>query len=365
VECGANTEKFFISDFSIGHRGAALQFPEHTEISYRAAARMGAGIIECDVTFTMDKELVCRHSQCDLHTTTDVVTRPELNAKCTTPWSPGVAPRCCASDFTLEEIKTLCAKMDSANDIGAETAEGYAFGGTADFRTDLYQTECESVLTHKESIEIILSVGAKFTPELKEPAVEMPFDGFTQADFAQKLIDELVEYNVPPANVWQQSAVEADIRYWIENTDYGDQAVALDFGDSRPRSEDYDWLLAVQATGAKYVAPPMWKLVEANPAAGDAGELDMVASEMAIAAKDLGFEIVTWTLDRTGVSLGSMSPAYYWQTLMGQGLGLTEGSRFELLYVLDKKVGIRGIFDDWPAVTTFYANCMSKLLRVN
>jgi len=38
--------------------------------SYAAAARMGAGILECDMTFTKDKELVCRHSQCDLHTTT-------------------------------------------------------------------------------------------------------------------------------------------------------------------------------------------------------------------------------------------------------------------------------------------------------
>ena len=33
--------------FSIGHRGAALQFPEHTKESYEAAARMGA----CDATF--------------------------------------------------------------------------------------------------------------------------------------------------------------------------------------------------------------------------------------------------------------------------------------------------------------------------
>ena len=54
---------FKTSDFSIGHRGAALQFPEHTAESYRAAAREGAGIIECDVTFTKDKKLVCRHSQ--------------------------------------------------------------------------------------------------------------------------------------------------------------------------------------------------------------------------------------------------------------------------------------------------------------
>src|SRR5690554_7754125 len=34
------------STFSIGHRGAPMQFPEHTRESYIAAARMGAGIVE-------------------------------------------------------------------------------------------------------------------------------------------------------------------------------------------------------------------------------------------------------------------------------------------------------------------------------
>ena len=365
MECAATRDKFLISDFSIGHRGAPLQMPEHTAVSYKAASRMGAGILECDVTFTKDLELVCRHAQCDLHTTTDIVTRPEMNAKCTTPWSSGVSPTCCASDFSLAEIKTLCAKMDSSNDKNAATAEGYAFGGTADFRTDNYQTECEPVLTHKESIELILSLGGKFTPELKTPSVAMPFDGFSQADFAQKMIDELVMYNVPPEDVWQQSGLAEDVQYWIENTNYGDQAVALDFEDSRPRSGDLDWMVGIQAIGGKYIAPPMWKLVEANPLAGSPGQLDMIPSNMAIAAKGLGFEIVTWTLDRTNGPLVRDAPAYYWQTLMGKGLGLTEGSRFELLHVLNVGVGIKGIFDDWPAVTTFYANCMNKLLRAN
>jgi len=41
-----NDGPFFKSDFSIGHRGAPLQFPEHTKESYQAAARMGAGIVE-------------------------------------------------------------------------------------------------------------------------------------------------------------------------------------------------------------------------------------------------------------------------------------------------------------------------------
>ena len=65
---------FYQTDFSIGHRGGgALQFPEHTKESHEAGARMGAGVLECDVTFTSDGELVCRHDQCDLHTTTNIL----------------------------------------------------------------------------------------------------------------------------------------------------------------------------------------------------------------------------------------------------------------------------------------------------
>lgn len=135
-------------------------FSEHTESSYKAAGLMGAGIIECDVTFTKDEELVCRHAQCDLHTTTDVVLRPEMNAKCTTPWAPGVTPKCCTTDFTLEEIQTLCAKMDSSGGAAAVTAEKYVYGGTADWRTgksafplqlslqDSENSSCSVLLTH-------------------------------------------------------------------------------------------------------------------------------------------------------------------------------------------------------------------------
>src|SRR6185436_17086753 len=124
------------TDFSIGHRGAALEFPEHTKEAYQAGARMGAGIVECDVTFTKDGELVCRHDECDLATTTNIVNTP-LNASCSIPWSgPNSGPRCCASDLTLAQFKTLKGKMDASNPGGA-TAEQY-LGGTASFRTDLY-----------------------------------------------------------------------------------------------------------------------------------------------------------------------------------------------------------------------------------
>ena len=48
---------------------------------------MGAGIQECDVTFTNDRQLVCRHDQCDLHTTTNILLTP-LAAKCSQPFAP-------------------------------------------------------------------------------------------------------------------------------------------------------------------------------------------------------------------------------------------------------------------------------------
>ena len=156
--------------FSIGHRGACMQFPEHTAESYEAAAATGAGIIECDVAVTKDGELVCRHSQCDLHTTTNILLTP-LADKCTEPFKPadpdsgtGASAKCCTSDITLAEFKTLCGKMDG-KDSTATTADEYV-KGTAAWRTDLYST-CGTVVSHAESVELIKSHGALFTPELK------------------------------------------------------------------------------------------------------------------------------------------------------------------------------------------------------
>ncbi|MCR9114742.1 MAG: glycerophosphodiester phosphodiesterase, partial [Rhodobacteraceae bacterium] len=107
------------SDFSIGHRGAPLLFPEHTVESNRAAARMGAGILECDVTFTKDHELVCRHAQNDLHTTTNILAS-DLAGTCVTPFTPAsgdtaATAECRTSEITLAQFRTLTGKMDAAD----------------------------------------------------------------------------------------------------------------------------------------------------------------------------------------------------------------------------------------------------------
>ncbi len=201
---------FYKTDFSIGHRGAALQFPEHTQESYQSAARMGAGILECDVTFTNDRELVCRHSHCDLHTTTDILARPDLAAKCTQPFTPAdpttgkqASALCCSSDITLAEFKSLCGKMDDSDPKATSVAQ--YLKGTPDWRTDLYAS-CGTVLSYKESIALFKKLGTKMTPELKAPDVAMPFQGkYTQQDFAQQMIDEYRVAEVKPEKVFAQS----------------------------------------------------------------------------------------------------------------------------------------------------------------
>ncbi len=46
---------FSVSGWSIGHRGGGtLQIPEMSAQSQEAGARMGAGVLECDVAFTND-----------------------------------------------------------------------------------------------------------------------------------------------------------------------------------------------------------------------------------------------------------------------------------------------------------------------
>ncbi len=349
------------STFSIAHRGAAMQFPEHTEEAYRAGARMGAGIMECDVTFTKDQELVCRHSQCDLHTTTNILAIPELAAKCTQPFTPAdpaakkeATAKCCTSDITLAEFRRLKGKMD-AFDKNATTVEAY-MGGTPGWRTDLYVGAGGTLMTHAESIKLFKALAGKFTPELKAPDVPMPFDGFTEADYAQKLIDEYKAAGIHAKDVFPQSFQLSAIRHWIKNApDFGRQAVFLDerdetvpgFSADKPETWNPD-MKQLAAEGVKIVAPSMHMLVTLNE------KKEIVPSAYAKAAKEAGLDIITWTLERSGPLKNG--GGFYYQSI--KEVIDSDDDMLKLLDVLAKDVGVRGIFSDWPATVTYYANCM-------
>ncbi|MCP1198010.1 glycerophosphodiester phosphodiesterase family protein [Notoacmeibacter sp. MSK16QG-6] len=353
--CLANTPTK--SNWSIGHRGAMLAFPEHTAEGYIAAARMGAGIVECDVTFTKDHELVCRHAQNDLHTTTNILTT-DLAEKCTTGFTPAsgdqdAAAECRTSDLTLAELRTLSPKQDAANGR-ATTVEDYQ-DGTPNFRTDLY-TPGARLVTFAESIELMQQLGVKMTPELKKPSVDMPFGGFSQEQYAQKMIDELKAAGVDPSDVWPQSFEIEDIRYWIANEpDFGKQAVYLDdqydnegFDIANPSTWEHKFE-DLKAEGINYIAPPMWMLVEAENG-------KIVPSEYAKMAKNAGLKIITWTAERSGnLHEGG---GWYYETIAD--VTDDDGDVFKLMDVLYNEVGVAGLFSDWPATTTFFANCMEQ-----
>jgi glycerophosphoryl diester phosphodiesterase len=347
------------TDFSIGHRGACMQFPEHTRESYIAAARMGAGIMECDVTFTKDKELVCRHAQNDLHTTTNILATP-LADTCIKPFTPATfdadgkrmtaaSAECRTSEITLAEFRTLRGKMDAANPNARTVAEYLA--GTANWRTDLYSGPTSGTLmTHKESIELFKDLGVKMTPELKSPSVEMPFEGFTQEDYAQKMIDEYKAARVPPRNVWPQSFNKDDVLYWIHNDPmFGKQAVYLDDANTVADLPSAGELASYKAEGIHIVAPPMFALL----AVDENGKI--VPSDYAKDAKAAGLDIITWTIERSGI-LADGNNGFYYQTI--DSAIQREGDMMTVLDVLAREVGILGIFTDWPATVTYYANCM-------
>jgi glycerophosphoryl diester phosphodiesterase len=360
-QCAARRDEFKPTLFSIGHRGAPLQFPEHTRESYVAAARSGAGIVECDVTFTKDKELVCRHAQNDLHTTTNILATP-LASKCITPFTPAVfdaagtlvAPanaECRTSELTLAEFKTLRGKMDAFNPRARTVAEYMA--GTANWRTDLHAGPTSgTLLTLKEAIALFKQLGVKMTPELKSPSVAMPFDGFTQAAYAQKMIDEHKAADVPARDVWPQSFDINDVLYWVRNEpQWGRQAVYLDDANVVADLPTAAELKAYRAAGIRIVAPPLFALLTADTSG------NLLPSQYARNAKAAGLDIITWTLERSGI-LADGGNGFYFQTF--DTAIKREGDIYRVLDVLAEQIGVLGVFSDWPATTSFYANCTGQ-----
>jgi glycerophosphoryl diester phosphodiesterase len=230
-------------------------------------------------------------------------------------------------------------------------------GGTADWRTDLYVAGGGTLMTHQESIALFKALGVKFTPELKAASVPMPHGGdFTQAAYAQKMIDEYRAAGVDPAQVFPQSFNLEDVRYWIAQApEFGRQAVYLDDRDEKlpgfvpMKPESWKPTMSELADeGVKIFAPPFWMLITLDQ------EKRIVPSAYARAAKAAGLDIITWSLERSG-PLASGGGWYY------QSVKAAIDSDDDMLKVLDvlaKDVGIRGIFSDWPATVTYYANCM-------
>ena len=61
----------------------------------------------------------------------------------------------------------------------------------------------------------------------------------------------------------------------------------------------------------------------------------------------------TWTLERSGPLANG--GGWYFQSI--KDTTESDAVYYELLHVLAQDVGVEGVFSDWPATVTYYANC--------
>lgn len=78
-------------------------------------------------------------------------------------------------------------------------------------------------------------------------------------------------------------------------------------------------------------------------------------SAYANAANEAELKIFTWSLERSGPLTQNKGGWYYGSI---NDAVTSEGAVYELLDVLAQDVKVSGVFSDWPATVTFYANCM-------
>ena len=205
-------------------------------------------------------------------------------------------------------------------------------------------------MTHRESIDLLKKLGVKMTPELKAPSVQMPFNGFTQEAYAQKMIDEYKAARVPPSHVFPQSFHKADVLYWIrQEPAFGRRAVYLDDANTVADLPSFADLVGYRNDGIRIWAPPTFVLLDVD------GSNQIVASAAARAARAAGLDIITWTLERSGI-LADGNNGFYYQTF--DSAISREGDVMNVIHALAQDVGVLGVFSDWPAAVMYYANCM-------
>ena len=101
--------------------------------------------------------------------------------------------------------------------------------------------------------------------------------------------------------------------------------------------------------GINIWAPPTFALLALD------AQNRIVPSQAARDAKVAGLDLITWTLERSGI-LADGNNGFYYQTI--DPAIKREGDLYKVIDVLARQVGILGVFSDWAAPVTYYANCM-------
>lgn len=299
-----------------------------------------------------------------MHTTTNILTIPALAKKCTVPFTPANSTAsanalCCTSDITTAEYKTLCGKQDGFN-ASAKNVADYQYG-TPKWRTELYDT-CGTVQTLDSYITLVDSLPGyrNFTPELKTPPaqVPMPFKGYTQEQFARDMINAFIKKGINPERVWAQSFNPPDIYQWLKEFHaFGKQAVFLDEDGDTPDTlvTAIARLPSLKAKGVNIISPPLPYLIGIGGPNNDT----IVEAAYSKAAKAAGLDIIAWTFERSTPMAQVKSASDYYYGSIANLTHLYDGRLFEVLDVLAQQVKIKGLFSDWSAAVTYYANCFN------
>jgi len=101
-------------------------------------------------------------------------------------------------------------------------------------------------------------------------------------------------------------------------------------------------------SGVRVLASPVWMLLALD------NDGSIVPSVYATTASGAGLKLIAWTLERSGPLQGG--GGWYYQTVTDAINN--DGDVMTVLDVLVADVGVVGVFSDWPATVSFYANCM-------
>lgn len=252
--------------------------------------------------------------------------------------------------YSIAFVITKCPLQSSSNKR-AKTPQQY-ISHTKSFQTDLYAHDCPHIQSHKNFIDVVNANGGSFSPEYK--MLDYKFTKqYTRQMFLERV---LADYNrTDPSRVYFQGFEWEDL-YHVAKTPFGMNTFALDknwLAMTYSRHQLQKYFQPLVDNGVTAIAPSLSMLLEVDK------ENNLVPTLYAKVAKDLGLDIVAWTLERSDAL--SKGGGWYYSTI-SQVLR-TDSDVIKVLDVLYEDVGIMAIWTDWPSVATFYANCKGILLR--
>ena len=117
------------------------------------------------------------------------------------------------------------------------------------------------------------------------------------------------------------------------------------------RDDQLSFFKELRKAGVNIVAPAMPALLAVN------GER-IVPSQLSKDLKGIGFDLITWTFERSDVRQGASKAGFYFDFDPTGAAIKKDSDIYKALDVLAKEVKILGIFSDWPATVSYYASCM-------